>query len=83
METTIKVTTEIRSNLNKFKIHHRETYNDVLTRLLNSVDEEKESLTETLEVLSDPETMRNLAESIEDINNREKWVSWDKIKNDL
>ena len=83
MISTIQINKDLKKKLDKLKVYDRETYNDIILRLVNSCDEknkDKESLSETVEVLSDPETMRDLAESLEDINNSNKWVSWDDMK---
>ena len=69
MVTTIQLDEKIKENLDKLKVHHRETYNDLILRLISSTSPKKldsESLTETIEVLSDPETMRDIAEALED-----------------
>ena len=58
--TTIQIDKEIKSNLDKLKIHHRETYNELLDRLINNTNPanaDRESLIATIEVLSDPELM--------------------------
>ncbi len=39
MTTTIQVQEEIRDSLNSLKIHNRETYNDVLARVLEDLQE--------------------------------------------
>ena len=83
MISTIQINKDLKKKLDKLKVYDRETYNDIILRLVNSCDEknkDKESLSETVEVLSDPETMRDLAEALEDINNSNKWVSWDDMK---
>ena len=71
--TTITLDTAIKKRLAKLKVHPRESYTAVLRRLLNrptltqtDVDE-IESIIETLDILSDPETMRDLAKSVEDL----------------
>ena len=50
------------------KIHARESYNDVIARIIGNTKKkiDEESLRETIEVLSDPETMRDIAEALED-----------------
>jgi len=68
MITTIQVDKSLKEKLDKLKMHHRETYNELILRLVasfspNNVD--RESLIETIEILSDPETMRELAEAVE------------------
>ena len=61
MATTIQIDEKLKEKLDKLKVHHRETYNELISRLANfSSDKiDSESLVETIEVLSDPETMRD------------------------
>lgn len=67
METTIRLNTDIKDKLDLMKVHPRESYNDVLTRIIGSVRKiDEESLKETIEVLGDPETMRDIAQALED-----------------
>jgi len=69
MVTTIQIEEGLKSKLDKLKIHPRETYNEVITRMVGSSPPKRidvESLTETIEVLSDPETMRDIAEALEE-----------------
>ena len=73
MVTTIQLDEKLKEELDKLKIHHRETYNELILRLINSFSPQKfdrESLTETIEILSDPETMRDIAKGIEDYNKK-------------
>ena len=70
MVTTIQIDNELKERLNRLKIHPRESYNDLISRLVDSYSPEvasRESLIETLEVLSDPEMMRGIARGLEDI----------------
>lgn len=86
MITTIQVDNDLKQKLNSLKIHHRETYNELLLRLIDNCsfrDANKESLAATLEVMSDPECMRNIADSLEKIDHKNNWVSWEKVKEDL
>mgnify|MGYP001584766422 FL=1 len=68
METNIRLTTDIKRKLDAIKIHSRESYNDVIARAIGNMKKsiDEESLRETIEVLSDPETMRDIAEALED-----------------
>ena len=69
METTIRLRENIKEKLDSFKVHSRESYNDVITRMIGeckTLNVDEESLKETIEVLSDPETMRNIAEALRD-----------------
>lgn len=72
MVTTIQIDEKLKDRLDALKIHHRETYNELLLRLvaLSSPNKsDKESLLETIEVLSDPEMMRGIAKGLDDYNN--------------
>ena len=68
MVTTIQIDERTKELLDKLKIYHRETYNELLRRLAKAHQSNSgtEELIETLEVLSSPETMREIAEAIED-----------------
>ena len=70
METTIRLDENIKRKLDLIKIHSRESYNDVIARIIsNNKKIDEESLKETIDVLSDPETMRDIAESLENYEN--------------
>ena len=71
MVTTVQIDNELKERLNRLKIHPRESYNDLISRLVDSYSPEvvsRESLIETLETLSDPEMMREIAKGLEDVN---------------
>lgn len=73
----------MKSELNELKVHPRETYNDLIKRLVeNFSDAEKESLVETLEVMSDPDLMRSIAKGVEDINEG-RTKSLEQIKKEM
>jgi len=58
VSTTIKIDTELKDRLNTLKIHPRESYNDVIERLVAiAVDEEPLS----------QETIRDIERSLEDL----------------
>lgn len=67
MVTTIQIDERTKSLLDKIKRHHRESYNELVTRLIKVYQSgaDRESLIETLEITSDPELMREIAEGIE------------------
>ena len=67
MVTTIQVDENTKNVLDKLKSHHRESYNELLQRLIEVFQSgaKREQLVETLEVISDPETMREIAESLD------------------
>jgi predicted transcriptional regulator len=58
MNTSIQVEKEIKARLDKLKNHPRETYNDVLARLIKIVQDD--------DVLS-PVVIKNIEEGIADI----------------
>jgi len=67
MVTTIQLDETVKKKLDSLKVHYRETYNELLRRLIESYSAgDKESLIETIEIMSDPQTMRNIAEGLED-----------------
>lgn len=71
MVTTIQIDEEVKARLDELKIHHRESYNELISRLIASSSPEiadRESLIETLEILSDPEMMKGIARGIKDFN---------------
>ena len=70
MVTTIQVNEDTKEMLDKLKVHYRESYNELLRRLTSSYSEEdKESLIDTIEIMSDPQTMRDIAQGLEDYEN--------------
>lgn len=56
MDTTIKVKEKTRTNLENLKLHPKETYNDVIERLMRAQDDEL-----------DLQTIKNLKKSLGDI----------------
>ena len=84
--TTIQIDKEIKSSLDKLKIHHRETYNELLDRLINNtrpVNADRESLIATIEVLSDPELMKGLSESLKRTSSGDFGTPLNKIEKEL
>ena len=68
MVTTIQIDEKLKEKLDKLKVHYRESYNDLITRILSSCNPKmvsKDSLIETIETLSDPEEMREIAEALD------------------
>lgn len=65
--TSITLDRHLKARLDQIKLHPRESYNDVIARLLvgptaGRVD--VESLQETVEILSDPELMASIARGL-------------------
>ena len=70
MVTTVQIDDDLKKRLNLLKIHPRESYNDLISRLIDSYSPEtasRDSLVETIEVLSDVELMRGIARGLDDI----------------
>ncbi len=70
MVTTVQINEEIKERLNSLKIHPRESYNDLISRLIDSYSPEvasRESLIETLEILSDPGLMKGIVKGLDDM----------------
>jgi len=85
MVTTIQIDESLKNKLDKLKIHHRETYNELIQRLVicnSSENADKESLIETIEVISDPEAMRSIARGVEDYN-KGRFKTLEQIKKEL
>ena len=86
MVTTIQVDEGLKGKLDKLKIHHRETYNELISRIISSSLPKKidvESLTESIEVLSDPEAMRDIAEALEEINKGNYGTPLEEVEKEL
>ena len=86
MVTTIQLDERIKAKLDHLKVHHRETYNELLARLIANASPKnmaKESLVETIEVLSDPETMRDIAEAMENISKGNLGKPLSQIKKEM
>jgi len=86
MITTIQLDNKLKDKLDKLKVHHRESYNDLIARLIENCSPnkmDKESLIETIEVLSDPKTMREIAEAIERINKGDLGTPIEEVRKEL
>jgi predicted CopG family antitoxin len=86
MVTTIQLDAEVKEKLDKLKIHHRETYNELIIRLIRSTSPrnvDKESLIETIDVLSDPGTMRDIAEALEEGRKGKRGTTLDELRKEL
>jgi hypothetical protein len=86
MITTIQIDDTIKRKLDKLKIHPRETYQELISRLMTGCSPstvDRESLIETIDVLSNPETMKDIAEAVEEYNNGKKGKTLEEIKKEL
>lgn len=57
MDTTIKIKVDIRTKLGNLKIYSKETYNDVIERLIKTAQDDD----------LDPQTIKNIRKSLDDI----------------
>ncbi|MHB8545716.1 MAG: DUF7557 family protein [Nitrosotalea sp.] len=57
MDTTIKIKDDTRTKLENFKIYSKETYNDIIERLMKIAQDDD----------LDPQTIRNIRKSLDDI----------------
>lgn len=83
MVTTIQLDEKIKERLDQLKIHHRETYNELIERIINTISPknfDRESLIETIEILSNPETMRELKEALQEEKQGEKGTTLKYIR---
>jgi len=85
MVTTIQLDEKIKDKLDRLKIHHRESYNELIARLIlgcSPKNVSRESLIETIETLSDPEEMRDIAEALEQYE-RGEGIEFEQLKKEL
>ncbi len=69
METTIRLNNSVKRKLDSIKIHSRESYNEVISRIVGefkNLNVDEESLKETIDILGNPETLRDIAEAFND-----------------
>ena len=59
MPTSIQIEKEVKERLDKFKNHPRETYNEVLARMIRIMSEEDAELS--------PKTIKNIEKSLAEI----------------
>lgn len=59
MPTSIQIEKEIKARLDKFKNHPRETYNEVLARMIHVMSQQKEELSQ--------QTIKNIEKSLAEI----------------
>jgi len=86
METTIRLNLNVKKKLDSLKVHSRESYNDVVLRMFNEcrgLNVGEESLQETIEILGSPETMRNIAEALEQINKEDFGTPLAEVEREL
>ena len=72
MDTTIKIKDKTRAKLENFKIYSKETYNDVIERLMRAAQDDD----------LDPQTVRNLRRSLDDME-KGKTYSLEQVEKEL
>ena len=83
METTIKLDLGIKEKLERMKIYPRETYGDVIVRMMSNVKNMKvdeESMRETIDIMSDPQKLRDIADALAAIERGERGKSWEEVR---
>ncbi len=83
--TTIQIDKALKEKLEAIKFHQRETFNEVIFRLLDDGSLEnasKESLIETIKTLSNPSLMQNIAQGLQEYE-RGEGISFDDLKKEL
>lgn len=86
METTIRLNNSVKNKLDSIKVHSRESYNDVIARMIEeckTLNVDEESLKETIEILGDPDTMRDIAEALEEINKGNYGTPLEEVEKEL
>jgi len=86
MVTTIQIDENLKRKLDELKIHYRESYNDLISRLLENCspnEMDRESLIATIEVLSDPELMKGIKEALERIEKGDYGTPLEEVKKEL
>ncbi|MBS3093527.1 hypothetical protein J4456_03025 [Candidatus Pacearchaeota archaeon] len=86
MATTIQLDDGTKRKLDALKMHHRESYNDLLIRLIENASSDEldnESLLATIEVLSDPIVMRNIKDALQRIETGDFGTPLNKVKKEL
>jgi len=72
VDTTIKIKDKTRTKLENFKIYPKETYNDVIERLMRAAQDDD----------LDPQTVRNLRKSLDDME-KGKTYSLEQVEKEL
>ena len=83
--TTIQIDKVLKEKLESIKLYQRETFNELISRLIDSTSLEtasRESLIATIEVMSDPELVRGIAEGLQEYE-RGEGTSLEDFKKEL
>jgi len=83
--TTIQIDKVLKEKLESIKLHQRETFNELIARLIDGESLEnasRESLIATVEVMSDPELVRSIAGGVQEYE-KGKGTDFEKLKEEL
>ena len=83
--TTIQLNKDIKERLESMKLHQRETFNELILRLIDNDSLEsatRESLIATIEVMSDPELMKGISQGLQEYE-RGEGTDFEDIKKEL
>ena len=86
MVTTIQINEDLKKKLDELKMHHRESYNALLQRILENCSlssMDNESLIATIEVLSDPNLMKGVKDALERIEKGDYGTPIEDVKKEL
>lgn len=75
----------LKRKLESMKIHQRETFNELISRIIEDESLEnasRESLIATVEVMSDPELVRSIARGLQEYGEG-KGVDFEDLKEEL
>jgi hypothetical protein len=72
VNTTIKINNKTKAKLEHLKLHTKETYNDVIERLMRTTQDDE----------LDPQTIKNLRKSLDDIE-KGRVYSLEQVENEL
>lgn len=83
--TTIQIDKVLKEKLESIKLHQRETFNELISRLIDSESLEnasRESLIATVEVMSDPKLMKSIAKGLQEYE-KGKGIDFEDLKEEL
>jgi predicted CopG family antitoxin len=80
MVTTIQISERLREELIKLKLYDRETFEELIKRLVKNYTPKKKSLLFTLEEISDPSIHERLAKTLREIDKIDELKTLDEIE---
>ena len=86
MTTTIQIDEHVKEKLDALKMHYRETYNDLIQRIIDKNPQDhtdSEELHATIEILSDSMLMKRIKDALQRIEAKEYGIPLEKVKQEL